>query len=376
MSALCHLSVIAASEDRHDEVDSLVQRALEISPKGDAVLWMRALRAWDLDDREAQAQAVGDLRGASDFAAARATWFVALPSIHLEGPLALAELLTEPTRSREVRAVGHAWLAHLELARGRWSDAQARLAELRALHPAAATAYRALLSLSPFLEASAAELEGLRDAVSAWQPRHESKSVTPGAYFSIHDNLYPQLRAYLLGVLSARLGDPDAARLQTAVLEGSGGRPEASELACDQARSVEAHVTLQAGRRAEALAKLEEARFGGLFELTIASPFFSQAYERFSRAQLLEAEGRSEEALLWYGSFAEQSIYDLIYLAPSHIRRAAIYERLGQPEKAARHYREFADLWRDCDPRFRGHVDAALQRLQALGAETADAPGP
>ncbi len=368
VSALCHLAVIAASEDRHDEVEALVDRALQISPHGDAVTWMVALRAWELDDRAAQKEALERLTKASDFAATRATWYVALPARRLEGPFALARSLTAPSRSEEVRALGHTWLAHLELARGRWSAARERLSQIEALHPSSAIAYRALMSLSPFLGSSASELAELRRAVTAWNPHDVPRAITPGSYFAIHDNLYPQLRAYLLGVLAARLGDEDAVRRQVDELDGLGGRPEAAELAHDQARSIEAQLALNAGRRSEAIEALEGARLGGLFELTIASPFFSQAYERYLRADLLAAEGRHQEALRWYSGFAEHSIYDLIFLAPSHLRRAEIHERLGQAERAAHHYRQFIELWRECDSELRPQADAAESRLAKIGA--------
>ncbi len=359
--------MIAAAEDRHDEVEALVDRALEISPEGDAVTWMVALRAWELDDPAAQQEALERLTRASDFAATRATWFVALPSRRLEGPEELARTLTAPSRSEEVRALGHTWMAHLELARGRWGAARERLARVEALHPASAIAYRASMSLSPFLDASADRLAELRAAVTAWNPHGVARAITPGGYFSVHDNLYPQLRAYLLGVLAARLGDDDDARRRVDELNGLGGRPEAVELAHDQARSVEAQIALGAGRRSEAIEALEGARLGGLFELTIASPFFSQAYERFLRAQLLEAEGRDPEALRWYGGFAEHSIYDLIFQAPSHLRRAEIFERLGDAERASQHYRQFIERWRECDPALRPRVEAAERRLAVIG---------
>ncbi len=367
VSALCHLAVIAACEDRHDEVEALVDRALEISPDGDAVTWMMALRAWELDDRAAQKEALERLTKASDFAATRATWYVALPAHRLEGPEELAQVLTAPSRSEEVRALGHTWLAHLELARGRWGAARERLSQVEELHPSSAIAYRASMSLSPFLDASAHELAELRRAVTAWNPHDVPRAITPGGYFTVHDNLYPQLRAYLLGLLAARTGDEDAVRRQVDELNGIGGRPEAVELAHDQARSVEAQIALYAGRQSDAIEMLEAGRLGGLFELTIASPFFSQAYERYLRAELLEAEGRHQEALRWFNGFAEHSIYDLIFQAPSHLRRAEIYERLGESERAAQHFRQFIELWRECDPELRLWVEQAESRLAEIG---------
>ncbi len=371
VSALVHMAVIAASEGNDDEVDELVQRALEISPEGDAVVWMQALRAWVLGDPIEQESVANRVRRSSDFVAARCAWYVAVPSRDLEGAGAMAQLLTEPSRSQEVRALGHVWLAHLEMAQGRWRAAQDQFAAAEAARSGSGVPYRALMSLAPFLDLPNNELAELRDAVAEWPADAAPRSTSAGAYFSAHDGLHGQLRSYLLGLLSARLEDNESALRQAEGLEGISGRPEAVELARDQALSVRAYVAWNDGRAARMLKKLEGARLTGLFELTISSPFFSQAFERFQRAQLLEAEGRVDDALCWYSSFAEQSVFDLVYLGPAHLRSAELLERLGRRQEAAHYYERFIELWRECDPEFRPRVAAAEERLSALSATAA-----
>jgi hypothetical protein len=71
------------------------------------------------------------------------------------------------------------------------------------------------------------------------------------------------------------------------------------------------------GKPAEGLALLERSRPELWFQLTVASPFFTLASQRFLRAQLLEELGRPAEAAGWYRSMAERSPYELIW------RRAA-----------------------------------------------------
>lgn len=68
----------------------------------------------------------------------------------------------------------------------------------------------------------------------------------------------------------------------------------------------------------------------------------------------------------WYASFESLSTYDLIFVAPSHLRRAEIYDRLGDDSRAAEHYARFVDLWRHADPDLRPMVDSAKQRLSRL----------
>ena len=52
-----------------------------------------------------------------------------------------------------------------------------------------------------------------------------------------------------------------------------------------------------------------------------------------------------------------------------HERLASLYERTGQRAEAARHYREFADLWSDADPELQPRVAAARRGLQRLARE-------
>ncbi len=196
-------------------------------------------------------------------------------------------------------------------------------------------------------------------------------SITTGAYFTVHNNLHPQLKLYLLGVMAAKRGDDSAASSYAAQLENLDGRPEAVELARDQAIGIRARVKMNEGNDAEALELLETASMSALFELTMASPFFSQALERYLRAELLDRLGRTEEALRWYDSFREHSTYDLIYLAPSHLRRAQMFERSGDHQKATLHYSKFLALWKDCDVELAGAVKAAEQRLAGVSGQLA-----
>jgi hypothetical protein len=106
-----------------------------------------------------------------------------------------------------------------------------------------------------------------------------------------------------------------------------------------------------------------------------SSPYYSQGLERFIYASLLEAAGRLEDAAHWYGSFSASSIFDLVFLAPSHLRRGSIAERLGQPAESRRHYEAALVLWSGCDAELRPLADDARTRLAALRRETAAQDG-
>jgi hypothetical protein len=72
----------------------------------------------------------------------------------------------------------------------------------------------------------------------------------------------------------------------------------------------------------EALRILEGSHPRLWFQLTVASPFYSLASQRFLRAELLRELGRHEEAAGWYRSIAERSPYELVYAEPARQRLA------------------------------------------------------
>lgn len=84
------------------------------------------------------------------------------------------------------------------------------------------------------------------------------------------------------------------------------------------------------------------------------SLFYSHGRGRFRRAQALEAAGRLDDSARWYGSFAEESEFDMVYLAAGRIGRGRVFEALERPEDALGAYRQALELlptpegpWRD-----------------------------
>jgi hypothetical protein len=66
-------------------------------------------------------------------------------------------------------------------------------------------------------------------------------------------------------------------------------------------------------------------------------------------------------------TFPDPTGSDLAYLAPSHLRRAELYDALGRRVEAAGHYQRFVALWRDCDAELRPARERAERRLAELG---------
>jgi predicted RNA polymerase sigma factor len=78
-----------------------------------------------------------------------------------------------------------------------------------------------------------------------------------------------------------------------------------------------------------------------------------------------------EDALRWYDSFASNSIFDFVYLAPSQVRRGRILERLGREKEATAHYQRALKLYEKSDPEFRPIVREAEEGLSRVMARAA-----
>ena len=167
---------------------------------------------------------------------------------------------------------------------------------------------RALFALLPSAGASEAEIRDAHAALEALDPSESAPSSF--IVFAMHQDLHPAIRAYLLGLLELRLGEVSAAadRLET-LAELEAGGPLVRNLTVE----LDAALARARGRPAEALSKLERARPELWYQLTVGSPFFTLASQRYLRAQLLEELGRPEEAVGWYRSIAERSPYEMVW---------------------------------------------------------------
>jgi tetratricopeptide (TPR) repeat protein len=131
------------------------------------------------------------------------------------------------------------------------------------------------------------------------------------------------------------------------------------------ARVIRVRALEQAGDARAALELLGEPALPSLRVLpgTTQHP---TAQERFLRARLLERLGRTEESLRWLSSIPDPSGYDAVYLAPSHLLRARIYDERGDSVQAVRHYARVLELWSNADAELQPLVRTALARLERL----------
>ena len=62
-------------------------------------------------------------------------------------------------------------------------------------------------------------------------------------------------------------------------------------------------------------------------------------------------------------------------LAPAELAQAELSAQRADRAAAARHYRRFLALWKDCDPLLRPAMEAARRRLAELDRPAAGNPG-
>jgi len=368
-ASLVHLARIEAFEGRLDDMSSLVERFLGLGKESpERARAIRALRAFALDDRQQQNQVLAELERSDGPALAMAFLEVSLYARDLRGAERIARLLTAPSRPPRVRSYGQVALAHLYLARGKWAEAKNALEAIASFDPWTSLEYRALFSSLSFLPVSRADLSAIRDGLVGLDPAAVPRVDNPAVFIDAHYDLHPLLRMYLMALVSARMGDVDRAEQYAGEIEQQKFPTGYKSLAADLARSVRAQIDRVQGKPADALKKLEPL----LAETKnpLESPFVSEAYERFTRAELLYELGRYQEALGWFDHLVESSVFEFVYLPLSHLWRAEIRNRLGDSKNAAASYKAFIDLWQDCDRDLLPMVDLARRRLEGLATGT------
>jgi len=370
VSAMIHLARIAAMEGRLESVDSLVHAILALSPSSDRALEFRVLRAYAVHDAAEQARLQSDIPRAGDGLMPLPLWDVSVYVSDFKGAELIARSLSDPGRSRDAQGAGHAMLAYLALTQGKRAQARTESERTTTVQHGRGLEYGTMLEVAPFLDMDRGRLEAARRALESWNAAAEPASELPSVFFNAHDGIHPLLRTYLLGVINARLGNFAAAEQAAAQLALQPAPPTGLWLPRDLSLEVRAEIALAQHSPAVALAALRERKDQAWYEYHFGSPAFSGARGRFLRATLEAAQAKSEEelrhAVLLFSTFEGYSSYDLIYAGPARLKRAALYERLGDRQAAARDYARFVELWKDCDPEFRPLVDSTRARLMKL----------
>jgi serine/threonine protein kinase len=361
--ALWHLARVEAIDQREQALSDTVDRILELAPEAERSFEIIALRTFNSGTAEEQETFLAGLDGVADGVVALVAWNLALTMDDVFGTAAVAKVLTDPARSPEAQGLGHSILAYTALAQGRWRDAGGHLSDAGRVAPHLGLEHRGLLSSMPFVPVAREELESLHEELLAWDATEVPRSGIPSFFFARADGFHPQIRLYLLGLVSARLGD-EAALGYAASLENDSASSSEPTVLQNLAHGVRAAWWRYQGDDERAREVLDQMDNVGLsYQDSFASPFFSQPSERLQLGELAMKQGDTEEARRWLSSLAEISFFDDALVPLSHFYRGELYEGLGDRESAAVHYRRFLELWPDPDPELRGWVERAKAGL-------------
>jgi tetratricopeptide (TPR) repeat protein len=351
---------LAVREEDYAEADSLLHRKF---PPDKLPLGHRALLAIVRRDSAGRKRILDEVEKQTSGNPFAAPGAIALYLNDFTSATEFAQAALKSPRPPAAKGSVHQTLALLALAQGRWTAAKPEFAQAEPTIPSAKRLH-ALSATWPFLAVPGSDLAALRTELEAWNPNAEAPEPNPG----LASALRPQVRLYLLGLLSSRHGDDAHAFQYATELEGIGHPPEAATLVRDLARTVRADVALRRGHPADALKLLEPVR-GEVPPELLALPFFSEEGSRYLRAEALFPLGRDEAALRWFTHAFEGTPSELVYLAPAHLRQAELYERLGDRKQAVEHYSRFIQLWNSCDPELGPRVEEAKARLASLVGE-------
>lgn len=338
-----HLALLDGMQGRTASMRQRLATLLELEPSQGRATEIRALLAFTGADSVQRRGALEPLRQADQLVVWNVAWRLATVLGDLDGAERAADMLTRPSRLWHARALGHELHAYLDAAHGRLRDARARADSIQAgPGPGDGLKLRTTLALLPHARAEPGTLDSLR---RYWSHAGRREGVLPR---DIH---------FMEGMLAAAEGLPDAGRLADSV--AADGFPSMSA-------AIRAEAAWFRGEDSTALAILTRRPPGIWFGWAVTHPFPGHDLSRFRHAQLLEAAGRLRDALGWYAGFEENGIHDLMLAAPAHFRSAGIYERLGEPDQAARHYARVIQLWQDADPELQPVVSAARRALERL----------
>jgi serine/threonine protein kinase/tetratricopeptide (TPR) repeat protein len=340
---------------------------LSLVPReGPVASWLPSLEAhlaYLQGDGQALERHLLRLRSEGAFLAIYAGWLAATND-SLETSKSFLTLLTDEARSEPTRAAGHLYLAHLAAAQGRWRAAQDELATASQWAPTLATVHRAWLAAMPFLGIPDAEVAAFRDALLEWHVPDTIPTPFPTSLLRMPNELGPHVKPYLLGLLSARLGETQRANAFAVQLETASHPADAIALRRDLAIEIRAMAAHRAGQNEEALAELE-----GL-SLRVSDwsdpPFARRAFGRFLRAELLAELGRGDEALGWHGAWVHFVRTEFLWKAPAALRMGEVLEAQGEFEKAVEQYQRFVARWRNADPHLQPRVEEARRRIASL----------
>jgi len=362
VAAALHRARLAALRGEVAVVDSVLVTIRGLGARAEAELELMALQAALRPETEgAVIDAFTSGRPAAQLNAA--IWSRATFASDLPGAERLTRIAMGAVSSLEWQAVYRVRLAYLALAQGRWQEAWDELTRAEALDPGFGLEEKALVVTMPFLGPRMAELDEVRRKLEAWDAADPPTLLAGRA---AREGLRGHLRLYLLGMVQAQAGDPEAA-YATAVSLRSMPDPEWPDgLVESWATGVQAFALHAEGREEEARLLLAAEGRG---QWGIGNPpAMTQSAERYLWATLEAASGDPAVAESAFRTFSSRRIYHLPFVAPAALQSARLLARSGRLTEARAAYGDFLDAWSECDEGLRPLRDAAEEELEQLGA--------
>jgi serine/threonine-protein kinase len=256
LAALSELFRVTRFERLYDSSESLRLRTFASNPPTLVSVGV----AFGLGDQAAQNKLFEQLAVAHDVVITATAELTAATTDDLAGAARVARVLAESnTRSPAAISHGHLILALLDLAAGRRLAASDGFARAAVWDPSIALAYQALFAVVPPFNVSEIELRDIRDSLLVWTPA--SATAAPSrSWLQMPSELYPHVRTYLLGMVSARLGELDDARRYAAALDRAAPPSDSAGLLPDLALEIRALILMHEGNASGALAMLERAK--------------------------------------------------------------------------------------------------------------------
>lgn len=253
-----------------------------------------------------------------------AAWRRAVFRKDLHGAEALLGMMMQGDRPPFEQAKGRHLTAALRLGRG---DVTAALPLLPLRRPTAGDSEGLVIAVTASivgdLHEGTAHSDSLTRIVSDWQRALRATSaLTPEDHVTAE---------YLLGALSAARGDSRAAASHAAALDALNAHRRAPHRFAEIVRALDA---AREGNCVSVIHHLDRAATPEWLGVVASDARSSGGFERFLRARCLARSGRRQEAIAWYATLEQNSLFDFAFLKPSLVAQAALFRALGDARSA------------------------------------------
>jgi hypothetical protein len=330
-----HLLLLDASRIGPSAFHDRVAQLLDAKPDGHLAAELRLFAA----DRDELPRLASSATSAMLFDAA---WRRAVFRRDLAGAETLLTRMTMRGRNEYDHSLGSFAIAALRFGRGSVTTAIPMLEIDEAKRVSAGDAPVILVhGLLANHADTAVDLDSLGRAIERWRQTL--------AGFDRPTSTPPIVADYLEGLLAVARGDTARARQAAMALEDLDRRhdpnlsPEFRRPA-DLAHTIRAYGDFRSGRCESALRELDAEK--GVYWLGViaSSPLASQSFERYVRAECLLSLGRSAEAVTWFESLEQGTLYDLEFLAASLQGQAQAHRAIGDADATRAIEQRLAEL--------------------------------